>query len=233
MVAGLDAIVEAVGKPYFRDESVAIYHADCRDILPKMPKVDLVLTDPPYLLPHVQFRPEMREQTRTWGNFSAARMAFDGYLALLNAPEMYWFLDEVSYPVLYPSLYANSYSLKLLVWNKGRIGMGGKWRRSFELIAHISSTPNAVKSGRADILSEPPVDDRKHPFEKPVALVTALMEASPNAHTILDPFMGSGTTLRAAKDLGRYAIGVEIEERYCEIAAKRMAQMVMPLEAPA
>ncbi|KKN38043.1 hypothetical protein LCGC14_0757550 [marine sediment metagenome] len=219
-------------KPYYQDSAVTIYHGDCRDILPHLPQVDLVLTDPPYMLPHVQFRPEMREQTRTWGNFSVAQMAFQGYLELLRplgAAEMYWFLDEVSYPVLFPSLYAHSYSVKLLVWDKGRIGMGGKWRRQFELIAHLASAPNASKSGRSDILREPPEANKEHPFQKPVALVAALLKASPEAICILDPFMGSGTTLRAAKDLGRKAIGIEIEERYCEIAAKRMSQSVMPL----
>ncbi len=215
--------------PYYDHAGITIYHGDCREILPELPPVDLVLTDPPYLLPHVQFRPEMREQTRTWGNFSAARMAFDGYLAMLDAPEMYWFLDEASYPVLYPTLYTHSYALKLLVWNKGRIGMGGKWRRSFELIAYLSSLPNSTKSGRSDIITEPPTRNKVHPYQKPVPLITLLLDASPSAQTILDPFMGSGTTLLAAQNLGRRAIGIEIEERYCEIAVKRLQQEVMAL----
>ena len=68
-----------------------------------------------------------------------------------------------------------------------------------------------------------------HPTEKPVSVMRWCIGFFPDAQTILDPFMGSGTTLRAAKDLNRKAIGIEIEERYCEIAAKRMSQMVMAL----
>jgi DNA modification methylase len=69
-----------------------------------------------------------------------------------------------------------------------------------------------------------------HPTQKPTALMRWCIEKFPNTEKILDPFMGSGTTLRAAKDLGRKAIGIEIEERYCEIAAKRMSQSVMVLD---
>jgi site-specific DNA-methyltransferase (adenine-specific) len=72
---------------------------------------------------------------------------------------------------------------------------------------------------------------RLHPNEKPVGVLRRLAEATPSHLDIVDPFMGSGTTLRAAKDLGRKAIGIEIEERYCEIAVQRLAQMVLDVEA--
>jgi DNA modification methylase len=72
-------------------------------------------------------------------------------------------------------------------------------------------------------------DGAVHPTQKPLELMSWCLSFYKDAETILDPFMGSGTTLRAAKDLGRKAIGIEIEEKYCEIAAKRMAQEVLAL----
>ncbi len=74
-------------------------------------------------------------------------------------------------------------------------------------------------------------EDRKHPTQKPTPLMNWCIGLADEPNTILDPFMGSGTTLRAAKDLGRKAIGIEIEEKYCEIAAKRMAQEVLALDS--
>uniref|UniRef100_A0A6M3J989 Putative methyltransferase n=1 Tax=viral metagenome TaxID=1070528 RepID=A0A6M3J989_9ZZZZ len=74
-------------------------------------------------------------------------------------------------------------------------------------------------------------DVRQHPTQKPVVLMRWCLGFAPNG-VVLDPFMGSGTTLVAAKQLGRRAIGIEIEERYCEISARRLAQDVLPLEPP-
>jgi site-specific DNA-methyltransferase (adenine-specific) len=83
---------------------------------------------------------------------------------------------------------------------------------------------------RRDLSNNAIANERVHPTQKPVSLMRWCIEFFPHARTILDPFMGSGTTLRAAKDLGRKAIGIEIEERYCEIAAKRLSQMALPLQ---
>ena len=117
----------------------------------------------------------------------------------------------------------------------GALGMGAldlPWKPSHQQIYVVGKGFAGRRS--SDVLRFPPCQSsafrgRLHPHEKPVALIKELLNKAPDARTILDPFMGSGTTLRAAKDLGRYAAGIEIEEKYCEIAAKRMAQMVMPL----
>jgi hypothetical protein len=123
----------------------------------------------------------------------------------------------------------------VLIWDKGpAFGMGDlslPWKPSWEEIYIIGtgfrgSRDEGVLRGHIVVSWESL--GRCHPNEKPVSLMRALI-GKITANTILDPFMGSGPTLRAAKDLGRRAIGVEIEERYCEIAALRLQQEVMEL----
>ncbi len=113
--------------------------------------------------------------------------------------------------------------------------MGWRFRRDHEMlmVAHRKggrlSWLDTGKASSNILRFQPPVT-REHPNEKPIDLVLQfLLLTAPTDGTVLDPFMGSGTTLRAAKDLGRKAIGIEIEEKYCEIAAKRMAQEVLAL----
>lgn len=128
----------------------------------------------------------------------------------------------------------------VVVWDKGQdrgLPVRGFFRSNIEFIACGTSGPI---TDRADVTEFPgalvtaPVRsggvDRQHPTEKPVALLRHLLGIVPReSPVVLDPFMGSGTTLRAAKDVGATAIGIEIEERYCEIAAKRLAQEVLAL----
>ena len=121
----------------------------------------------------------------------------------------------------------------MLIWDTlGALGMGAldlPWKPSHQQIYVLGKGFEGRRT--SDVLSFPPVQSmacngRKHPHEKPIDLLRALIIKCP-AGVVFDPFMGSGTTLRAAKDLGRKAIGIEIEEKYCEIAANRMSQSVM------
>lgn len=101
------------------------------------------------------------------------------------------------------------------------------WGNSDEEIYVLGSGFSGRRSANVISMPTPPKNGRSHPTPKPVALMTHLIERCP-AGTILDPFMGSGTTLVAARDMGRKAIGIEIEERYCEVAVKRLSQGVFP-----
>ena len=214
-------------KPYYEDESVVIYNADCRDVLPQLNKVDLVLTDPPYGIAYASGR-VAETTTAQWmkseivGDSDASMR--DEVLSMLDAPSLVFGSWKVAPPAK---------TKTTLVWDKGDAGSGDlsiPWKPSWEMIYVIgdgfsghrgSGVLKYVMVTRASM-------GRVHPNEKPVPLLRELLVKSPEG-TVLDPFMGSGTTLRAAKDLGRKAIGIEIEERYCEIAAKRMSQLAMQL----
>jgi len=124
-----------------------------------------------------------------------------------------------------------------VIWDKGPLGMGWHYRRDWECVL-VASKPGASitwngGNSTSNVICDIPriiPDSTSHPTVKPMALMQRFILWHTNtSHTVLDPFLGSGTTARAAKDLGRRCIGIEIEERYCEMAAKRMAQTVMPL----
>ncbi len=226
-------------KPYYEDEGITIYNGDCRDILPSIKSCDLILTDPPFFMPATHYQSRLTWQ-RSWGDTSVMgifwSVILDLSLPLLqNKGHFITFCNGESFAVFYPEMYRRFDVLKTLVWDKGHIGLGRIWRNQHELI--IAGRWEATQfheesANRSDVIvaAVTPSSNRLHPVEKPMALLETLIlpTVGPN-EMIIDPFMGSGTTLRAAKDLGRKAIGIETEERYCEIAAKRMSQMVMEL----
>jgi site-specific DNA-methyltransferase (adenine-specific) len=216
--------------PYYQDDAVTIYHGDCREILPllELGSIDLVLTDPPY---GVGLNTGYAKASR--GNLTAAHdypLVFGDDKPFDPVPWLQW--ENV---VLWG---ANYYSDKLpqsnvwLIWDK-RDGIAMNDQADCELAwtrGTKGTVPRTYHHLWNGMLKDSERDQRRvHPTQKPVALMAWCLNFYPNAVTILDPFMGSGTTLRAAKDLGRKAIGIEIEERYCEIAAKRMSQSVMEL----
>lgn len=216
-------------KPFYQDNAVTIYHGDCREILPGIPKVDLVLTDPPY------------EITATGGGIGATRKYLQDTVGFTDCGFDYKILDGFENWFCFGTLRqvpklieaAGNRRWMLVTWNKPNPCplVNGNYLPDTEYIIH-AFLPGCLYgdySDKARFIVHPLGDkeDGRHPNEKPIKVISKLVQlGSLPGHLILDPFLGSGTTLRAAKNLGRRAIGIEIEEKYCEIAAKRMAQEV-------
>jgi DNA modification methylase len=118
---------------------------------------------------------------------------------------------------------------------RGHFGLGNGFRSQHELICHASKgVPTIYDKGIGNVLSFPRVEPVDHPSPKPEQLMQRLIAAvTPAGGIVLDPFMGSGTTLRAAKNIGRHAIGIESQEHYCEHAARLLSQDCMDFGAAA
>ena len=140
------------------------------------------------------------------------------------------FTDWRQWPNLCGVLESSNLRLnQMVVWNKCVMGLGNGFRAQHELIAHTSKgVPKIADRSSGNVLSHKRVDNADHPSPKPVSLLVDLVRVC-EGDSILDPFMGSGTTLVAAKNLGRKAIGIELEEKYCAVAVERLRQDVLPL----
>jgi site-specific DNA-methyltransferase (adenine-specific) len=213
-------------KPYYQDSAVTIYHGDCREILPELPKVDLVLTDPPYGMDNNCDYSRFTRGRKGHGKESS-RQEHD---QVIGDDEPFDPLPFIDYPrvILFGF---NHFASRLpvgttLIWIK-RFDNGFGMFLSDAEVAWMKGGYGVYCRRDTSLFGE--ANSRRHPTEKPVNLMKWCILKAGGDGLILDPFMGSGTTLRAAKDLGRKAIGIEIEERYCEIAARRMEQEVLPL----
>jgi len=214
-------------KPYYQEGGITIYHADCRDVLPTLAvgSIDLVLTDPPYNVGLTRNGvaystgdniSDYQTWTRQWFALAPRPLIVTpGMVNLamwLTIERPRWVCAWVKPNQCSPSA-LNGFNTwePLLVYGRLSKPLGqDSWVMS-------------IQTGQRDV--------GDHPCPKDPRFWRKLMvDTSQPGQTILDPFMGSGTTLRAAKDLGRRAIGIEIEERYCEIAARRLSQQVLPLE---
>jgi DNA modification methylase len=230
-------------KPYYQDDLVTIYHGDCREVLTVLGDVaDVVLTDPPYSSGGFQ---EAGRSSGSIGTRSSETIQYDnlstrGYERLMRevlrlcnqADEAFVFTDWRMWIATFDAIEGAGWRVRnMLVWDKMQMGMGMPWRNQHELIAFGKRSPGKITDGRlGNVLRFPRAGNEHHPTEKPVALARTLI-GNAEGVTVLDPFMGSGTTLVAAKEAGRRAVGIEIDERYCEIAANRCRQEVLGLSA--
>lgn len=209
-------------KPYYQDSAVTIYHGDCREIVPQLGKFDLLLTDPPYGvgIKYASFNDTPDNVMRIVGEVIPVCLGICrrgaitcGQTQIHFYPPPTWILCWLNKAGANQNPWGFSCWSPVLVYGKDPFRENGDGARP-DYLEH---------SEKADSLG--------HPCPKPQMFWNKLMHrcSIDSNETVLDPFAGSGTTGRAAKDLGRKATLIEIEERYCEIAAKRMAQEVLNL----
>ncbi len=216
-------------KPYYDHGGITIYHADCREIIEGI-NFDAIITDPPYgvFLGEVGTGQEiLKKQT----GYSLFQDSVD-YLRGVCIPALTDALRKSKRGAVFcgnRNLWLYPPAEEVGCWFVPAATSRGKWGfNCANLILYYGKDPMAGLGSTANSkMLQISSDNVDHPCPKPMKIVSWLVsKASAIQDIILDPFMGSGTTLRAAKDLGRKAIGIEIEEKYCEIAAKRLQQEV-------
>lgn len=212
---------------YYEDEYVTLYHGDCLTEHREWLDADVLVTDPPYGIDYNSGAQRATLAKSILGDKDTS--ARDAALDLWgDKPSISFGTWRIARP---------ERTRMLLIWDtKGALGMGAldlPWKPAHQEIYIAGSGFHGRRT--TDVLSVAPVQStakngRLHPHEKPLPLMQALLLKSPDG-TVSDPFSGSGATLVAARNLGRKAIGVELEEKYCEIIASRLSQGVFDLTA--
>ena len=192
-------------EPYYEQDGITIYNADCREVLPQLERVDLVLTDPPYGIGIAANPFRQRFEKSNWDDCPPDVALFD-LLRKISRDQIIWGGNYFPLPP----------SQGFLIWDK---------QQPEDFSSAMCEMAWTSRQSPAKLFRYRVVGYRKdHPTQKPVALMKWCIQRASESKTILDPFMGSGTTLRAAKDLGLKAIGIEIEKKYCDIAIERLRQ---------
>lgn len=209
--------LEIPDKPYYSDDAVVIYHADCRDILPKLPKVDLVLTDPPYLKEYLwtystlsEYAYKLLPEGGWCFAYGAGEHILESLSRMCEYLDYYWvfvLLHNGGYPRMWYKKLMSGYK-PIFVFTKG-VPRVNPWMST---VHTDSMDKNYHKWGQGIGFSEKIIEMLTEPY-----------------NIILDPFLGGGMVSRSAKNLNRKCIGIEIEEKYCEIAARRCSQQVFNL----
>lgn len=217
--------MDAKPKPYYQDEYVTLYHGDCRDILPHLEPVDLVLTDPPYGIGEAAGANKSRNKmaiAKDYGDddWDNEPIPQDLINQLINQPAV----------IFGGNYYAMPPSSCWLVWDKHITGDFADCELAW------TNLPGAVR--KIDYLwngcMRKRPEQRWHPTQKPLDVMKWCItqvdtKLKKTVATILDPFAGAGTTLRAAKDMNRKSIGIEREQKYCNVIVQRLRQEVLPL----
>lgn len=236
-------------KPYYSDDSVTIYNGDCEEVIPKLGEIDLIVTSPPYNLRGSTGS----EFARLKGGYGThgdnmphdeyvawqRRVLTDCWLTLSNRGAIFYNhkpLPSVAHGLRLPlELVPKSIPIRqIITWDRGggHIHVGTMFTPSYEWILLLAKPDFRIDfRGRRDLWRVFPTTGKnpEHPATFPLEIPKSCIEPT-DARLVLDPFMGVGTTLQAARMLGRKAIGIEIEERFCEVAATRLSQPILSFD---
>jgi site-specific DNA-methyltransferase (adenine-specific) len=222
--------------PYYEQDGITIYHGDCRDVLPTM-KADAVVTDPPFKLSEVYSgNPDADNLDAVASIQDVARLLLAASVPGATAAVFY---DNRIMPFALDAFRRSGWQYLRFLSFYRRWGNAHKmngWMSTTDPVL-IFAAPGAKPTfhGRwahdTYVRASPSAEDTGHPAQKATGFVAQIVEQlCPADGLVVDPYMGSGTTVVAAQMMGRRAIGIEIEERYCELAAKRLQQAVLPME---
>lgn len=217
-------------KPYYQDDYITLYHGDCIELTDLWTCADVLVTDPPYGMAFKAGKRANGKSSEWTSRWTGVEIAGDETTEARDSALSAW--GEK------PALVFGTWKKpappgvrEVLVWDKVvSTGMGAldiPWRPSWESIYVLGKGFVGKRSHGVLPVSMPTRDPARkdHPTAKPLALMSQLVAKTTGI--VADPFAGSGSTLVAAKSLGRKVIGIELEEKYCEIIAKRCAQEVL------
>lgn len=215
-------------KPYYEHGGITIYHASCEDVMPTLGRFDLLLADPPYGIG------ESTKRANTRGRMHGSKAPL-----LKDYGENSW--DEQVVPMATLNMARNLATWQIiwggnyyelppcigpLIWDKENSGDFADGEMAWNNLGKALRIKRHLWNG----MIRKGQEERFHPTQKPLdVMLWALSQAPDTVRTVIDPWMGSGTTLRACKDTGKECVGIDREERFCEISAMRLEQEVLAL----
>jgi site-specific DNA-methyltransferase (adenine-specific) len=220
-------------KPYYEHGGITIYHGDCREVLPQI-AAHFMITDPPFGLEigtaNNQDRGSGYGGHLAKGAYATYVDSYENFVGLI-VPRLNEWIDKIGRAAVFTGPHIHEQRKPAAIggiWHRAATGRTTWGTKNFLPILFYGTPPNAGQHRPLVYPSHANSEQNGHPCPKPIEWIHWLITlGAKDGEIIVDPFTGSGTILQAAKELLNPAIGIEIEERYCEIAAKRLAQEVM------